>query len=52
MKQDQAQFTPIEQLPLDLVSRVEANGRGQGQGETHVKAGLLSARAIAWIFNG
>jgi hypothetical protein len=45
MEQHQAQFTPIKQLPLDLVARVEANGRGQGQGETDVKAGLLSARA-------
>ena len=42
---NQAQFVPVEQLPLDLVARVEADGGGQGQGKTHVKPGLLSLRA-------
>ena len=42
---NQAQFVPVEQFPLDLIARVEADGGGQGQGKTHVEPGLLSLRA-------
>ena len=37
-------FTPIEQLPLNLFSRFQADGGGQGQGEAHIEPGVLSAR--------
>ena len=40
----QVKFTPVEQFPLDLFSRFQADGGCQSQGETHVEPGVLSAR--------
>jgi hypothetical protein len=45
---NQVPFTPIQQLPLDLIAGVEADGGGQGQGKTHVKAGFLSPKS-KWL---
>ena len=38
------QFTPIQQIPLHLIAGIEADGRGQGLGKTHVKPGPFAAR--------
>ena len=37
-------FTSVEQFPLDLFSRFQADRGGQSQGEAHVESGVLSAR--------
>jgi len=39
------QFPPIQQLPLNVIAGVEADGRGQGQWKTDVEPGLLALRA-------
>ena len=36
------QFATIQQLPLDLIARFEADGRGQGEGKTDVEPRLLA----------
>ena len=41
---EEVKFAAIEQLPLDLFSRFQADGGGQGQGEAHIEPGVLSAR--------
>ena len=40
----QVQFTPVEQFPLDLFTRFQADGGRQRQGKAHVEPGVLSAR--------
>ncbi len=34
----------VKQLPLNLITRLQADGGGQGQGETHIQARILSTR--------
>lgn len=46
------QFVAIEQFPLDMISRIEANGGGHCQGETHVEPGLLSLGTDGLDFQG
>ena len=44
LRAEEVEFTAIEQLPLDLFSRGQADSGGQGQGEAHIEPGVLSAR--------
>jgi len=39
---NQMQFATVEQFPLDLVARLQADGGGQREGEIDVEARLLS----------
>ena len=38
---DQVQFASIQEFPLDLFSRFQADGRGQRDGKIDVELGLL-----------
>jgi hypothetical protein len=38
------QFATIQQFPLDLIARFQADGRGQGEGKTDVEPRLLALR--------
>jgi hypothetical protein len=48
----QVEFAPLQQFPLDVIPRVEADGRRQGQGKTHVEPGLLAFGADRLDFQG
>ena len=38
------EFTSVEQLPLNLFTRLQADGRCQGQREAHIEPRVLPAR--------
>ena len=38
-------FLAVQEFPLDLVSRLETDGGGEGHGEADIQAGVLSAGA-------
>ena len=42
---DEVEFPALQQFPLHLVTRLQADGGGQGQGKTDIQPGFLSARA-------
>ena len=44
MEPDEVKLAAVEQLPLNLVAGLQADGGGQGQRETHIHAGILSTR--------
>ena len=39
------QFAAIQQFPLDLIPRIETDGRRQSQWKADIKSGLLALRA-------
>ncbi len=52
LEANQVQFASIQQLPLDLIAGVEANGGGQGLGKTYVEPGFLPPRTKGLDFQG
>jgi len=40
----QMEFAPVQQFPLDVIPRFQADGGGQGEGKAHVQPGLLDAQ--------
>jgi len=50
------QFAPVQEFPLHFITRLQADGHGQGQRKTHIEPGLLSARTnrlhFEWIDGG
>ncbi len=38
---DKVEFAAVEQLPLDFITGLQADGGGQGQREIDIKPGLL-----------
>ena len=38
---DKVEFAAVEQLPLDFITGLQADGGGQGQREIDIKSGLL-----------
>ena len=41
MGTDQVKFSPIQEFPLDLLTRFQTDRRGQGDGEVNVEFGFL-----------
>ena len=44
METQQMKFAPVQQLPLDLLARLQTDRGRQGQREAHIEPGVLSAR--------
>jgi len=45
LKSYQAQFSSIQELPLNGVTRFQTDSSGQCEGETHIQPGLLTLGA-------